>query len=245
MPIYHKVAQRSEEWFLRRLGIPTASEFDKIITPKEGRLSAQAAKYMHWLLAEQMLGRLIESEYQSEYMRIGQEGEDQAIDAYEFLSGETTEPGGFITTDDGLVGCSPDRIVGEDGLLEMKIPAPQTHIGYLLSPDLLKEEKRVQVQGQLYVSGREWCDLVSCRLPLPTVVKRVYRDEPYIDKMQQALDAFCATMQDLRRKLEAEHGPFPAIVLPKDRPRPADSLGVSDADVDAMIAQGLSFGGEV
>ena len=232
LPIYHRCEGRSEEWFLRRLGIPTASEFHRLITPG-GKLSAQSIDYAHVLLAEAMLGKPWDTP-ETAWMTRGQELEDQAIQAYEFESGLDTQPGGFVTDARGRYGCSPDRLVGDDGVLEIKCPAPNTHVGYLLSGDM-EDKKKPQVQGQLLVTGRAWVDLTSYHPELPPCIVRVKRDEEYIAKLRVVLEAFCETLILVRTKLEAAYGPFPRIVLPADRPAPPDTLGVSDEDVEAIL----------
>ena len=156
--IYIKCAPRSQEWFYARLGKPTASEFFRIVTPT-GQISKQCTDYAHRLLAELWLGHPLDA-VETQYMVRGVELKDQAIDAYEFMASRDTLPGGFITTDDGTYGCSPDRLIGNDGILEIKCPAPNTHIGYLLSPASMAQEKYPQIQGQLLVSEREYVDLI-------------------------------------------------------------------------------------
>ncbi len=230
MPIYHPIEQRSADWYYLRLGKPTASEFDKIITPKNAELSAQYGYYIHFLLAELMLGRPLDS-VETEWMTRGTELEDSAIDAYEFTTGLETQRGGFVTDDLARYGCSPDRLVGDDGLLEMKVPAPQTHVGYLLNPESLDSAKRCQVQGQLLVTERAWVDLVSYHPEMPIVIRRIKRDEPFIAAMSAALLRFCELLVEARVKLEREYGPFRPIVVPKVEAQADDPLGVSDEDV--------------
>ena len=235
MPIYHKIDQRSREWFAARLGVPTASEAHKLVTPK-GKLSTQAEGYMHALIAELMLGHPIESPATA-YMIRGTELEEAAMRAYEFTSGNETEDGGFVTTDDGHYGCSPDRLIGSVGLLELKCPAPHTHVRYLIE-GCMDDEKRPQVQMQLLVTGREWVDLVSYHPELPIVITRVERDEEYIALLAKVLDEFCQQIAKQREQLEAKYGAFPGP--PKDEPKlqrpPADDgWGITDADVDMIL----------
>ncbi len=233
MPVYHKCEPRSEEWRKLRLGIPTASEAHKIVTPT-GKLSKQAEGYAHLLLAELMLGRELD-DVQTEYMVRGVELEDKAIDSYEFATTRETSPGGFITVDDGSYGCSPDRLVGDDGILEMKCPAANTHVGYLDDPLSMAIDKQPQTQMQLLVTGRDFVDLVSYHPELPLLVQRVKRDERYIDILRVALAAFCQQLISMRRHLEGRYGPFPPIGV---KAAVDDSFGVTDADIDEMIAQG-------
>ena len=236
MPIYHPIEQRSADWYYLRLGKPTASEFDKIITPKTAKLSAQHGEYIRFLLAELMLAKPLES-IETEYMTRGTELEDQAIEAYEMVTGMETQRGGFITDDLDQYGCSPDRLVGDVGLLEMKVPAPQTHVGYLISPESLDSAKRCQVQGQLLVSERAWVDLVSYHPEMPIVVRRVKRDDSFIDSMRVALAAFIRSLQDARLKLEREYGPFRPIVKPQLAQAQDDGMGISDEDIKYMMEE--------
>lgn len=236
--IYHKIEQRSAAWFAARIGKPTASEFHKILTgggkdSSKAKISDQAEGYAHALLAEMMLGKPLDAP-ETEWMIRGQVLEDSAIEAYEFESGLETSPGGFVTDDLGLVGCSPDRLVGECGLLEMKIPAPQTHIGYLLDRRSLELGKRPQVQGQLLVTERDWVDLVSYHPEMPLVIVRVVRDEVYIGLLQRALAAFVAQLAAMREKLEREFGKFPEVKATERIAEDYGTLGVTEDDVTAI-----------
>lgn len=235
MSIYVKCEPRSREWFYMRLGVPTSSEFHKIVTPG-GKLSSQAEGYAHTLLAEAMLGRPLESP-ETQWMVRGQELEDEAIKAYELLARETS-PGGFITNDECTLGCSPDRLVGDDGILEMKVPAPNTHVGYLVSRDFGKE-KWPQVQGQLLVSGRKWVDLMSYHPELPPIIVRAERDEKYMAVLEPALASFVKDLREMRNLLIAKYGPFPEIKLAEES-APEGDFDVTDEDLDAMFSAGIS-----
>ena len=182
MPTYHSVIPRSGGWFRMRLGMPTASNFHLIVTPggadgKKAKVSESAGKYAHQLIAEMWLGRVLDKDsYKSEAMERGVNLEDGAIDSYEFQTGVTTEPGGFVTERGGRYGCSPDRLVLPNGLHEMKIPDPANHLRYLIDPATIRAEKRPQAQGQLLVcDDREWVDLTSYHPELPLAVVRVRR----------------------------------------------------------------------
>src|SRR5579859_4827652 len=131
--IIHDVEQGTERWYEIRRGIPTASRFDEIITPKTGKLSASARRYAYWLIAEKVLNRSLESIDNLQWVEHGRENEPSAVAAYEFITEIETKPVGFITTDDGKFGCSPDRlIIGQNGGVEVKCPAPNTMIGYMV-----------------------------------------------------------------------------------------------------------------
>src|SRR5271165_5391532 len=121
MPIFHHdVAQYSEVYDRLRLGIPTSSHFHKIITP-QGKPSKQWREYACVLIAERILQRKIEF-YHSPTMERGLIVEAEAADWYEFDQDVTVQRVGFITDDNHTVGCSPDRLVGDEGLLEIKAP---------------------------------------------------------------------------------------------------------------------------
>jgi hypothetical protein len=152
--IIHDCVQGSERWHRLRLGIPTASCFSKIVTPG-GKLSKQSDAYLRRLLAEWLYGAPLEdpeSTYRSEWMQRGHDLEESAVHAYEFQTGHTAEKVGFVTDDDGKLGCSPDRLIGETGLLEIKVPAPPTHVGYMLTGSI-EQEYTPQLQGQLLLTG--------------------------------------------------------------------------------------------
>jgi hypothetical protein len=190
--------QGSPEWLTARLGIPTASEFHKIITAVKGDLSKQARKYAHELVAETLLGRPLEAPLATFAMLRGQQLEPQAVQQYEFATDTETRAVGFITTDDGRLGCSPDRLVvgvrhaegvlPARGGLEIKCQLDGNHIGTLI--DGPGEDYKQQVQGTLAICEAEWWDLYAYHPELPPVTIRTYRDEPYISKMRAALGEF-------------------------------------------------------
>lgn len=179
--------QGTKAWADARIGIPTASRFDSIITPKTMKPSASAAGYLHEKLAEWMLGACLDDAVSS-FMERGIQIEEEAADFYEFSKDVEARRVGFIVRDDGKVGCSPDRLVGDDGLLEIKCPAAKTHVGYLLGN--VAEDYRCQVQGQLYVSEREWCDVLSYCPGLPPALVRVERDKEFIAALSSCVNAF-------------------------------------------------------
>ena len=179
--------QRSPEWFAARCGIPTASSFDKIITPT-GKASTQAEAYGFTVLAERLTG-YAQSWSGNQWTERGAELEDEARGYYEFVTGRTVQPVGFCLTDDRMVGCSPDGLIGEDGALELKCPKPETHVKYLLKGGMVSDYIP-QVQGQLYVTGRQWVDFVSYCRGIEALIVRVARDQAYIDVLAKQLLAF-------------------------------------------------------
>lgn len=196
------VTQGSGEWLQARLGIPTSSCFEKIVTPT-GKLSTQSRKYCYYLVTEMLLQRQLDSIDQLEWVARGKEMEPQAVKMYEFQQECETQEVGFITTDDGMIGCSPDRlIVGRNAGLEVKSPSPAIHVGYMV--DGRGKEYTPQVQGQLYVAEFEYVDFWAFHPELPPVLERTYRDESYIRTLAQALDQFNDMRLEMLEKVRAK-----------------------------------------
>lgn len=127
----HDVKQNTPEWDMLRAGIPTSSCFDKIVTAT-GKLSKSSRAYKAHLLAERVL-RCPISGPKSFWMDRGTEFEAQAVAFYEFHAGVDTERVGFITNDAGTIGASPDRWSGKNRMVEIKVPAAFTHMGYIIA----------------------------------------------------------------------------------------------------------------
>lgn len=194
------VIQGSEQWEQLRKGVPTASNFDKIITPARGQLSTSWPGYAAELIANE-LGVLIPP-MPSFWMERGIELEPYAVKAYEQVTGVETQVAGFVWPDDHeRYGCSPDRLVGIDGLLEAKCPKPETLIEYHLN-GTLPANYRPQVQGQLLITGRLWCDFFAYHPDLKPFLLRVERDEKYISALSEALDEFCVKLAEMRERLK-------------------------------------------
>lgn len=184
----HNMEQGTVDWFAVRLGIPTSSCFEKIVTPT-GKLSAQARKYAFYLVTEKLLNRSLDSLQNLEWVERGKELEPEAARMYEFQQEVKTKAVGFITTDNGQIGCSPDRlIVGQNAGVEIKCPAPHTHVEYLV--DGFGKDYRVQVQGQMLVAEFDFVDRWSFHPEMPPVLVRTYRDEEFIGFLRDSLEAF-------------------------------------------------------
>ena len=200
MPVFHEVAQYSEEYDRLKIGIPTSSNFHKIITP-QGKPSKQWREYACVLIAERLLRQRIEF-YNSPAMERGLIVEAEAADWYEFDHDVTVQRIGFITDDEHRMGCSPDRLVGEDGLLEIKAPLPQTQVGYWISGEL-SERFRPQLQGQLYITQRSWVDILCWHDVLPKLVVRVEPDEKFIATLDRELRIFNYFIERVMEKIRA------------------------------------------
>lgn len=205
--------QGTKEWHWARLGIPTASQFGRILTPKTRKLSASADTYMHELVAEWLIGIPHGVDARSMgFVERGRDMEESAVSFYELLRGVTTTKVGMVMRDDGSVACSPDRLVGDDGGLEVKVPSAAVHVGYML--DGLGDYFS-QVQGSLMITGRRWWDLLSYHPDLPPVFVRYERDEEYIGALEPALDGFVARLQSARDRVRGM-GASPAPGLARE-----------------------------
>jgi hypothetical protein len=98
------------------------------------------------------------------------------------------------------MGASPDRLIGEDGLLEIKCPAPHTHVKTLLDQNLDRDHYP-QIQGQLLVTGKKWVDIISYHPEMPSLILRVERDEAYLSTMRKLLNDFQRDLQTKRGKM--------------------------------------------
>ena len=135
--------------------------------------------------------------------------EAEAADWYEFDQDVTVQRVGFITDDNHRVGCSPDRPVGDEGLLEIKAPLPQTQVEYWISGEV-NERFRPQLQGQLHVSQRSWVDIVSWHDVLPKLVMRVEPDEKFIKALDRELQIFNFFIERVMEKIgAANEAPVP------------------------------------
>lgn len=187
--------QGSPEWHQLRLGLPTASDFHRVITPK-GNPSDGQEPYLFELLAERLTGEPAD-QFQNRWTNRGKELEVHAVAYYEFQREMTTELAGFVTTDDGLIGASPDRLVGDKGLLEVKCRKPAEHLSYLLNEGAVYKKAMIQAQGQLLVAEREFNDIMAYHPTMPEAIYRVSRDEPFLEKLDKELHAFVQRLESL------------------------------------------------
>jgi putative phage-type endonuclease len=211
MLIYNDIEQGTEEWLRLRLGVPTTSNFGKIITPT-GKKSSSASGYINKLLAELMTGK--QEYFKKTYpMQRGNDLEPEAVRYYEHYTGRQCREVGFVTTRDGRIGCSPDRLVGKDGLLEVKCPLDTKHVDNLRSGKI-DSQYIPQVQGQMLLTDRKWCDWISYHPDMPASIVRVERDEEYIAKIVEYLDEFLGEMDEVLEMWEGR-GYTPVIQVKK------------------------------
>lgn len=189
--------QGSPEWFAARLGKPTASEFDKIITAG-GKPSTQADGLMHKLLAELITGKpAVFTE--SDWMKRGKEFEAEARDFLAFQLDIEIRQVGFVTTDCGSFGCSPDGLYAEGGC-ELKCPSPAVHVSYLLAGKL-PADYVPQVQGSMLVTGAPWWDFVSYHPDMPPLILRIERDETYLEALADYMAKFLTKLGKAKAEL--------------------------------------------
>ena len=199
------VTQGSPEWLQARLGIPTASCFEKIVTAT-GKPSTQADTYLYQLLAEWLTGKPHES-FTNEWMDRGTALEPEARAYFEMTEDCEVQQVGFCTTDDGLMGCSPDMLIGTDGGGEIKCPSGGVHVQYLME-NAIPSKYIPQVQGSMYVTGRKWWKWLSYHPDMPPVIVRVERDAAWHKSFDGIMRGFLAKMAGLRRELiEKGHTP--------------------------------------
>ena len=179
--------QNSDEWYRYHIGVPSSSEFKKIVT-STGKRSEQRKKYLYRLAGEILSGQLADS-YESWAMKRGKEKEEEARQFYALRSRHDVGRCGICFTDDRMLASSPDAFVGNKGLLEIKCPIMETHVKYL-DNGKLPTEYFVQVQGQLYVTGRKWVDFISY---YPGLMPLIIRVEPDIGFITTLIHASFAT----------------------------------------------------
>jgi putative phage-type endonuclease len=200
------VEQGSDAWHKARLGHITASHISDVMAKGKGKEeSVTRYNYKVKLVAERMTGVSASDGYTNSAMEWGVEQEQFACMAYEALE-ETfvTRTGFWLHPTVNWLGVSPDRLVGDGGLIEVKCPNTSTHVQYLLSREVPAKYYN-QIQCQLWVTRRAWCDFVSYdpRLPLrkQLLILRVNRDDKMIALMQEEVQKFLDEVEDLIIKL--------------------------------------------
>jgi len=179
--------QRSPEWFAARLGIPTASNFAKLIA-STGKPSTSADGYINELIAERITGIRQEIKV-SEAMQRGTDMEPEARSFFELVTGYQVIDAPLCLHDTLDAGASPDGFIMHSQILEIKCPSAHTHVEYLRGGKL-PAKYIPQVQGQLWITGRESCHFLSYHPDFKPLLVVVDRDEEFIKKMEiEVMDA--------------------------------------------------------
>lgn len=202
-----EIIQGSDEWKQARLGRVTASRVADVIAKTKSGYSASRANYMAELIAERLTG-VPADKYTNAAMAWGTATEDEARAAYEFRSGVVVETVGFLAHPSlAMCGASPDGLVGDDGLVEIKCPNTATHIDTLLNGSI-PAKYVTQMLWQMECAGRAWCDFVSYdpRLPgaMSLFVKRLERDDERLSEITKEVEAFLGELADKEAQLRAK-----------------------------------------
>jgi putative phage-type endonuclease len=204
----HDMQQRSDEWFKIRLGKVTASRVSDIVARTKTGYSASRANYLAELVCERLTG-VQEPRFTNAAMEWGTAHEGEARAAYSFLHDVDVQQVGFV--DHPLLasaGASPDGIVGDDGLVEIKAPNSATHIQTLLT-GAIADKYIVQMQWQMACADRKWTDFVSYDPRLSEekrlFVKRVHRDDARIAELEAEVGKFLAEVEDTIARLNAAY----------------------------------------
>ncbi|WP_102830683.1 lambda exonuclease family protein [Bartonella bovis] len=203
--------QRTAEWFQARLGKVTASNISSIINKTaKGLPTSKYEEYKFQLITERLMGKTVSS-YETPAMRWGNEHEDRAIEEYSFIYDTPVSRCGFISHPTiEMAGASPDGLIGDDGLVEVKCLQPITHTRFLLSGEI-KPEYILQMQFQMACTERKWCDFVSYHPwfidespHLCIKVIRIPRDDEQIELINKAVETFLEEIeQDMQFLIQA------------------------------------------
>ena len=207
---YPDLEQRSDEWYEARRGIVTASAVSQLLTPTLKVADNETARALtHTLALERITGWTEETPVTSDMWR-GIEHEPIARDIYSEHNAPAVEVGFMRRDEDGWsLGYSPDGLVGDDGLIEIKCPKARTHFRTILSGSV-PGYYMAQVQAGLLVSGREWLDFVSFSGGLPLWVKRVHPDEQWFDAITAACIQFERNVAEVIRNYQDRAVGLPA-----------------------------------
>jgi putative phage-type endonuclease len=194
--VFNTIEQGSEEWFELRRGLLTASRFGDLLTmPRSkkdreaGKISKTTETYLIEKLTEILTGE--HRELNSEALDWGTTNENKARQLYELERVCIIEQIGFASK--GLIGCSPDGLVGNDGMIEIKCPYNSTyHTEYLLGGEISKHYY-AQIQGNMMILDRQWCDFISFNPRVNDItkqlfIKRINRDEEFIKELKVAIN---------------------------------------------------------
>ena len=186
----HRIDQGTPEWKKLRLGVATASWFHTIITPLgKPTDNRERKKYIYRLVAERLLQQPMPDSYVNAWMERGNDLEDAAARALAKREKIELLPGGFVTTDDGKLGCSPDRLVsGRAESAEIKVPSPWVHLSNLCGePD---PKYKAQVQGQMLIGEYEAVHFWSWNPNLPECYRLTLRDDKFSRQLEILLGLF-------------------------------------------------------
>jgi putative phage-type endonuclease len=223
---YLTIEQGSPEWLHERCGSVTASRVKDVVAKlKNGKESAARHTYKMELLTEILTGSVTEH-YVSLAMDFGTQNEPLARTTYEMFKGVDVERIGYVRhASIPRSGASPDGLVGDDGLVEIKVPNTTTHLEYLIE-DVVPEEYIPQMMWQMACTGRLWCDFVSYDPRLPEdfglFIKRLERDDKLIGDMEREVEQFIVELNAMCEKLREHAHPVESAAGPPRAEIPAE-----------------------
>ena len=205
--MFDNIEQQTPEWYEVKIGKVGASRLaDVMAEGKNGKPSATRANYMYELLTARLTGEYQQT-YQSPEMLRGIELEAEARRKYEIVTFNEVKQVGWIPHPEiEMCGCSPDGLVDDDGLIEIKCPNTKTHLETVLHGKI-DRSYMLQMQWQIECSGREWCDFVSYDPRLPENIQiciiRVDKKQEVIDSIKTAVQAFLSELAELENKIRS------------------------------------------
>lgn len=200
--------QRTDDWFAARAGKVTASALHKVMARTKSGWGADRTNYHAQLVTERLTGRPADS-FSNSAMQWGIDTEPQARAAYAFQMDEAPVEVGFLDHPTiAMSGASPDGLVGQNGMLEIKCPNTATHIATLDGAEI-DRKYLLQMQWQMACAERNWCDFVSYDPRLPPAmqlhIRRVERDDELLADLAQHVTEFLAEVADTVARLEARY----------------------------------------
>jgi putative phage-type endonuclease len=202
--------QRTDDWFAARLGKVTASRIGDVMARTKTGYAASRANYMAQIVVERLTNKKEES-YTNAAMQWGTDTEPLARSAYEVAMNVLVKEVGFIDHPTiSMSGASPDGLVDDDGLIEIKCPNTATHIDTLLN-ETIDSKYQYQMLWQMRCTGRKWCDFVSYdpRMPeeLQLKIIRVQYDQSIVDQIENEVKAFLVEVdKKVSKLLEVKNG---------------------------------------
>ena len=191
--------QGTDDWFAARLGKVTASRIADVVAKTKTGVSASRGNYMAQLIVERMTGKPTES-YSNSAMQWGTDTEPLARAAYEMTTDLMVDEVGFVEHESlSMCGASPDGLVGDNGLIEIKCPNTATHIETLIN-GTIDNRYMLQMQWQMACTDREWCDFVSFDPRMPEALQlkiiRVNMNEMLIAELENQVEQFLSEVQE-------------------------------------------------
>lgn len=204
-----QLQQGSAEWKAARCGLVTASRISDLMAKTKTGWGASRANYMAELVAERLTGTPADR-FTNAAMQWGTDHEGEARELYSFMVGVEVAEVGFVPHPSiPMTGASPDGLVGDDGLVEIKCPNTATHIDTLLGGSV-PAKYALQMQWQMECTGRLWCDFVSYDPRMPAVmqlfIRRLQRDDAALNSIRTAVTAFLDEAETTVTQLLSRYG---------------------------------------